>query len=115
MNDRMKISKCVTTLKFKLTDKEKLEKGNLLATLSRQIAVVDGVLKQAKSRHKADSAELKNQFEAAVSCLSTGTEHREVECEEVRDYEAKRVSYLYEGEVMEERPMRQDEMQLRIA
>lgn len=115
MNDRLKINKCVTTLKFKLTNAEKLEKGDLLASLDGQLSDVNGAFEQAKAKHKSVSGELESQIAKAIGCIRTGYEHREVECDEVNDYDAGIVSCVYDGETMETRRMLAHERQLRIA
>lgn len=115
MNDRVKIQKCVTTLKFKLSDKEKLAKGELLADLDGQLAAVEADFERAKDKHKSVAGGLETQITRAMQCIRTGTEMREVECDEVLDYDAGTVEYVYEGVTMEKRAMRHDERQLRIA
>lgn len=94
-----------------MTESEFAQKGKDAAKLQREIEVLDNKLKAAKDEHKAETGVRESELGTILSTIRRGKEDREVECEEVMDFEKGTVEYFHKGELMESRTMRNDERQ----
>ena len=101
-------------LYFKLTDSDYILKGKDAASKRAELDVIERRFEDLKKKAKSE-VELKQQeLNGVLSVIQQGRELREVECTELFDYERGVVSYLYDGEVLETRPMERHERQMKI-
>jgi len=99
--------------RVELQDKEKIELGRLMADSQERVAESEANAKSAAAQYKGEIELAKADFGRACSLVRAGYEERQVECERVFDYvkgEA-RVTRLDTGEVIEQRPLTEDEKQ----
>lgn len=113
--DQKVVKKTVTrTLPCKLSEKELAKLGPKLASNMDKIEAVEAAKKTADDGFKKDIGLLEEVSTKLRGMLRSGTEEREVKCEEVTDYRAGevRVTRLDTGETYEKRNMTKDEVQL---
>ena len=108
-----KVTKC---LPVKLTDEEVLKYGRDVARAHADRARIELELDSVKSDYKGKIAEQDGIIGKLSPRIHSGIESREVECEEVKDYTSGtvRVRRLDTDELIEERPMREDEKQVQM-
>jgi hypothetical protein len=98
-------------LPFKLTDAEKARKAEQAANLNQKLAEAVEKKKEAVSHHTAGIKNLQAQISERLRCIQDGTERREVQCIEVKNYEGNVVEFWFEGKMLESRPMTADDRQ----
>jgi hypothetical protein len=95
-----------------LTDSEKVQAGERLARTLAAIKVDEEKRKDINADIKAKKKEL----DSLEKMLTSGVEQRHVKCREVMDWPRKSVTVtrMDTSEVITERPMRQDELQIKM-
>ena len=115
--DKMITTRVTKALPVNLTDDEVLKYGRDIA---RAHAERDNIASRAKSVAK-DYASKVSEQDAIIGKLSprvhSGIETRDVECEEIKNWTAATVTItrLDTGEVIESRPMREDEKEMQLS
>lgn len=111
-----KITKKTVTRKLPcaLNDKELAKAGKDLASTMGKVNILEEEKKTVDSRIKGDIGLLEEAITKLRDMLNSGTEERDVKCEEVTDYRAGevRVTRLDTGETFQKRNMSKDEVQL---
>lgn len=99
-------------LPVQLSSKEKEQKGVRLAQYLDEIETKN----EAKKRISKQMKELGEKADVLREHLTSGVEKRDVKCREVMDWKRKSVTVtrLDTGETITERPMRQDELQIKM-
>lgn len=99
---------------FKLNREEKLEMGISAAAQSEEILKELLSFDSLKQNHKnkLSAAELKR--DSLLKKIHTGIETRTVECDAIPNWEEKTIGYWYSGELMEQRVMDRNEIQMKI-
>ena len=99
-------------LPVQLSSKEKEQKGVRLAQYLDEIETKN----EAKKRISKQMKELGEKAAELREHLTSGVEKRDVKCHEVMDWKSKSVTVtrLDTGEVITERAMRQDELQIKM-
>jgi hypothetical protein len=99
-------------LPVQLTDREKVQAGEQLARTLAAIKVDEDKRKDINADIKAKKKALDN----LEKMLTSGVEQRDVKCREVMDWPRKSVTVtrLDTSEVITERPMRADELQVKM-
>jgi hypothetical protein len=99
---------------FNLTEAEFALKAKMIAAMSDDVASMEGQLKDItetlKSRIKIRKSELRHQNRVVL----TGKEVRVVECQEIADYDRNLMRYWYQGSLVADRPMTDEERQLEL-
>jgi hypothetical protein len=98
---------------FDLTEEEFVAKGRLAAQLNAEISKLNLEFDVAKRKHKAETSLKEEEIDRVLSIIRRGKEDREVEVTKVIDYYVGIVRFLHKGRLVEERPMRNDEKQMR--
>lgn len=112
--DHIKRKQCNRTLEFFLDESDYAFKGKKLAELHYDLSEAVAAQDAAKKRHKTRVEVVQQKIDELISVMNAGCENREVEVEEVRDYNQARVQVIYEGKVHETRAMTSDELQMEI-
>ena len=101
------------SLPVELTDDELKKKGKKAGHLKKVIEKIKAEMKEAVSGHKEKLKEETAKLGALLDDLDAGTEDRQVECHEVRDFAKKevRIVRLDTGKVEERRTMGVEELQ----
>lgn len=101
---------------FALTDSELITKAKTAAVLSKEIDQKENALKDYVKVEKENIKKLDFEKRRNLKLVREGKEDRVVEVNQLMDYAEGKISYVYQGEVVEERVMtveeRQVEMQL---
>jgi hypothetical protein len=100
-------------LPVRLTNGEKLQRGNLAAELAHESHVLEEKRKLQNAALKAQIDALQEQMADLFDQLRTGEQVREVEVEQKKDFElgVERIIRLDTGEVVSERALGPEEMQ----
>jgi hypothetical protein len=100
-------------LPVRLTNGEKLQRGNLAAELAHESHVLEEKRKLQNAALKAQIDALQEQMADLFDQLRTGEQVREVEVEQKKDFELgmERIIRLDTGEVVSERALGPEEMQ----
>lgn len=106
----------VKTLPVKLTTKELLAAGREQADAQEELRDTEGQMKAAADEYKGKIKAITWKIVRLANLVRAGYEHREVKCEQVYDYEEGRVKImrLDTAEIVEDRPLRQDEQQMSL-
>ena len=109
--------KVVKELRCALTDEELLERGQSLARTLEQIQKREADGKAYAAAVKSDIEGYKSEGQKLYHQISEKSEWRQVECNEVHDFEKWRVSVVRTdtGEIVSERAMWDEERQDEIA
>ena len=101
----------VRRLPVKLTDEEMIIKGQELAELENQLTDLEDQKRVTAKAFSKDIEANKGRIKRVSHAINTKQENRDVECEEVRDEEAMKVSVirLDTGEIVSERLMTAEE------
>lgn len=96
-----------------LTDEEQKKKGKAAGRLKKSIGKIREEMKAATAGHKEKLKESQAKLDALLDDLDAGTEERNVECEERKDFSKKQVTIvrLDTNEVVERRTMGVEERQ----
>lgn len=98
-------------LTFKLTEKEIAQKGKSAAESKTRLTEKNHEFENVKQKYKGEIGAIECELSDHLSTIKRGTEDRTVECTMVKDFSRHVVEYVYNGEIMEERPMTMDERQ----
>lgn len=114
---KTKTIKVVKELRCALTDEELLERGQALARALEQMQKREADGKAYAANVKSDIEQYKKEGQRLYHHISEKSEWRQVECEEVHDFDEGKVSLvrLDTGEVVSERRMWDEERQDEIA
>lgn len=103
------------TLTFKLTDEQKSKKGQEAAEMNSQLGVAMIAKKSDTDMHNAKIKTLSSKRDTLLTEIKTGTEKREVECVEVKNFDRKKVEWHFEGELKGERDLTEEDKQLNLS
>jgi hypothetical protein len=98
------------TLTFPLTDEEILKAGKEASQLDSQHKSIEAKFNQIKKDFKGQLDGLSSQINYKFMLIKDECEDRETDCTQRKNYTRKVVQYLYNGQVMKERPMQEYEM-----
>jgi hypothetical protein len=101
-------------LPFKLTDHEKAERGERAATFNFEHGRLVLERKDIMATYNEKLRDLSSKVSGLLNQISEGIENREVECVEVKNYEANQMEYWFEGEVKFHREMSPEERQMEL-
>lgn len=99
-------------VEFKLTDEEKAAKGLRAAELSQEIGKVSIQKKIAADEFSAKLKDRTGRMSTLLAEIHKGTEGRETECIEFKNYEDQKVEYWFDGAKVQERDMTDHDRQL---
>jgi hypothetical protein len=113
-DDKITRSTVTRTLPCKLTEKEKSKMGEDLENNMTKIEAIESAKKTADAGFKEDIGLLEEAQALLRGMIRTGTQDREVKCEQETDYRAGeiRVRRLDTGDVFSKRNMTKEETQL---
>jgi len=101
-------------VRFTLTQGEFVERSKSLAQADRDLSTLDRGYKDTLARFRAQR-ELKKQERTLLSnIIQDGWEFRTAECAEVMDYQAHMVLYYFGADVIDQRPMTDEEKQIEM-
>jgi hypothetical protein len=101
----------VKTIKVKMNQLEIAEKGKLAAKLNQEIGEIEGEFAEVKDEYKNRIGEKEIALRKVLTLIGAGVEERTVECEMIKDYDAGFVRYMWEGLIVEEHPLKDDDRQ----
>lgn len=107
--------RCKRALPFKLSDREKAEKGELAAKLNKQLEQAMDLRKREMAKHNERVKDLTSKISRILTAIDDGVERREVSCVEHKNFEKNLVEYYFEGIVLESREMKPEDRQLDLA
>lgn len=114
--DGIERKKVTHELEFKLTTKDFEERGKEAAEVAKDIGDKEREFKIEQKKWKGQIGEGEAKLNAILQTIRNGTEMREVECIEEKNFADGTVSYIHKGEVLHSRAMepheRQAEMKL---
>lgn len=122
MSKKIFLSKTATTktyiekkyLNIPLTQDELLEKGDQAAAISEEIGRIEIEKKQEMASYTRIIKSQQERLSFVLETVKKKYEHKEVESEAIYDYEAKKIFYTFEGEVLAERSMGEEELQFSL-
>lgn len=103
-NIQKEVERSLTVADFANLGKEVGELSVEIQDLENQFAVV-------KSEHKAKLEKLEKAKDKAISAINNGKTVETVECVMVKNFDTNTVTFTYNGDVVEERAMTEDERQ----
>lgn len=106
-----KVSKPIA---FDLTEKEFSEKGQEAASLSKEVRSLVGEFEGIKEDWKAKIKDREAKRDELLTVIHAKKEVRTVDTVMVKDFASKIVQYWFEGEVVEERAMTENEVQMEM-
>lgn len=106
--------KVMRNVDVKLTKEEVHDFGKESAELDRQIDDKELELKEETERRKGEIKTLQSDMRKKLRLIRQGFETRNVECEEIKDFNRNVVEYYYQGEMVHERVMEPSERQLQL-
>ena len=103
-------------VKCVLTDAEKQQAGFDLAEAFLELNRGKNDLKSVTAQYKSRIAQVEASISDKSSMLSSGYEFRDIECEVIKNYDDRIIRIIRPdtGEVVEERMMAHDELQMHI-
>lgn len=101
-------------LNFKLTKSEVEAYGRKAADVSFDLGQATDEFDGIKKEWKRKIDNLDSELGGILATIRAGKEDRHVKCIECKDFEQNKVLYLYDGHVMLERPMEDNERQFQI-
>lgn len=107
----VKINYLVT---FELSDYELLQYGNQVACIDKELDQLGVDLDLAKKSYKKQVSELTNERKRLQDAILSRSEKRKVECHKMIDYIQNKVEIIHNGEIIEERALRDCERQMEI-
>jgi hypothetical protein len=99
---------------FQLTPTELVAKGEEAANLNKAIQNKEHALAVFRKERKAEIDSLRGDLNHVLRVVEAKSEDREIECAKVYDFEVKKVSFIYKGEILKERNMEERETQLQF-
>jgi len=101
-------------LKCQLTDKELIATGEELTQELQHLGAIATELDSIKADYKAKTKASESEIESLSNRLRNKFEMRPVDCHEIKNFDTKKFSVLRvdTGEIIEERDLREDELQL---
>ena len=114
MSNKQKTRKLTRVLRCKLTKDETIVAANEMADAQSTIGQLEDELNKAKSEYKGKIAGQEAIRSTKSQIISTGFEHRGVECTETMDWENGRVVVQRDdtGEIVDDRAMSESEKQM---
>jgi len=111
--DNTESKKETRSLKCLLLNSEKLQKAEELAIVTQQLAQLEEEKNEIVDRMKSRITEATARQSLLASVVASGYEYRPVDCEIRKDFDAKRLetTRLDSGEVIESRPLLENELQ----
>lgn len=100
--------------KFKLTNEQIIHKAKITADLVEKVELEESRFTDLKKAHKETLKYLQGEKRSQLRKIRNGYEEKIVECIEVRDYSEGKIFYVYEGQIMEERAMLAEELQVEM-
>jgi translation elongation factor EF-G len=101
-------------LTFKLTEKEKIEKGEELVEFKNKLDRANAELANIKKKLGGEIKVLETELDAVFSILNAGEEARKVECKKEINYTTETTSFYFKGELMKERKIDYEERQTQL-
>lgn len=101
--------KVIKDVKFKLTEEQIIEKGKSAAQLDNEILELESQLVNLKTKFKSDIGSKRSRLQELLSLLHEGFYFQNVEVEVNKNFEANKVEYLYNGEIVDSREMVEDD------
>ena len=102
----------VRTLRFDLSTDEIEAKCAGVSKKSRARAELEAEFARVRTDYKGRIEQMNNEIIADLRAVEDRAEHREVECDEVHDFEARMVCWDFEGVTYEQREMTPSERQM---
>lgn len=97
---------------IELTDQDILEHAQTAARLDEEIGSLKVELDGHKNRINPMIRSKISERWQALKIINTGLELKTVECDVEEDLKKKVIKYIYKGQVVEERPMTDDDLQV---
>jgi hypothetical protein len=94
-----------------LTEKELIDLGERVSSIHSTLANTRFEAKESADAFKNKIGGLQEDLSDIMTQLRSKKAYREVSCIEVKDYDRKIVNYLLGDEIVESRPITQDELQ----
>lgn len=112
----VRVRQITKILPVQLTDKEMQTAGSEQAEALHELADTEGEAKRAADDYKGRMKEKKAVIIRLMDLIRAGKEHREVKCEEERDFTdgVMKITRKDTGEIVEARALRADERQLQL-
>ena len=107
-------SKIEKTLDFQLTEAEFADRGKTASKLSKEIQELKASFAASKNEWKGRIELKEGELRAVQHIIRSGVEPRSVHCEMQKDYDKGKIAYVFEGKVIEERPMEPHEAQVEM-
>lgn len=104
--------RCERSLPFKLNDEDKARKGELAAKLNKQLELAQEAKKAEMQKHNAKITDLVKKVSSQLKMINEGIERKAVTCTAVKNFEANKIEFYYEGEIMEAIEMKPGDRQL---
>ncbi len=101
-------------IKFNFTEEEKRDIAAEMARKVTDLAQAENDKKAIMSDLKSKIDSLTAQVNVAATKLNNGYEYRNVKCEIDPVYAEKKVLFWFDGRIVKERPMTNDEMQIEL-
>lgn len=102
----------VRTLRFDLSADEIEAKCAGISKKSRARAELEAEFARVRTDYKGRIERMENEIVADLRAVEDRAEYREVECDEVHDFESRMVGFEFEGEIYEQREMTPSERQM---
>jgi hypothetical protein len=98
-------------LTIQLTDAELAERGMTAATKAGEVAELETEFEGVKEIWKAKIKKAEADRDVALEAIRRGTEDRNVDCYEVKNFETNKVEYWAKGKVLQSRDMTETDRQ----
>lgn len=99
---------------LKLTDEEKVSFGKMAGDLNAKLNDIATAFDHIKKDWKGRLENVQNELHVVLIALKTGQREANVECSIAYDKLNQTIQYIYNGEIVEERPITDDERQIEI-
>jgi hypothetical protein len=99
------------TVTFKLTDADFAAKGKEAAECARQVTALENEFEGVKEDWKAKIKNAEAKRDVALEAIRKGTEQRETDVTEVKNFTTQMVEYYLDGKKVDERKMEEPDMQ----
>lgn len=100
---------------FELTEKETREMSKQAGNLHAEIGKDDLAFTEVKKAWKAKIGKKQTELGTMLAVLKTGKEQREVEAQEIKDFDKREIRWVVDGKVIESREMKPEETQQSFA
>jgi hypothetical protein len=114
--EAMKAYKIIRNLPVVLSDHELLNLSKKLASNSEKLRYIENKKKEVNSGFAAEITCAKSQIDRISGFISTGVQHKDVECEALIDqkHQIKKIVRLDTGECIDESQLTNSDMQLEL-